>query len=95
VSERSKRGRIDRNSDARRGRSHRFNSVRGVGCKEQEKTWTVVWGPNPQQGQRGGYGSVRSSKLRIEGATETSCERVVMQGLREFAFSGAICGKAV
>jgi len=32
-----------RNSDARRGRSHRSNSIRGVECEEQEKTWTVVW----------------------------------------------------
>jgi len=29
-------------------RSHRSNSVRGVGCKEQEKTWTVVMGYTPQ-----------------------------------------------
>ena len=28
-------------------------SVRGVGCEEQEKTWTVVWETNPQEGQRG------------------------------------------
>ena len=41
---RSKKGRPDRNSDARRKRSHRLNSVRGVGCEEQENTWTVVWG---------------------------------------------------
>ena len=34
---RSKKGRLDRNSDTRRGRSHRSNSVRGVGCDEQEK----------------------------------------------------------
>ena len=38
---------------ARRGRSHRSNSVRGVGCEEQEKRWTVMWGNNPQEGQRG------------------------------------------
>ena len=37
-----KKGRLDRNSDARHGRSHRSNSVRGVGSEEQEKTWTVV-----------------------------------------------------
>jgi len=36
------KNRIDRNSDARHGRSHRSNTVRGVGCEEQEKTWTVV-----------------------------------------------------
>ena len=44
---RSKKGRTDRNSDARRRRSHRSNSVRGVGCKLQEKTWTVVWDSTP------------------------------------------------
>ena len=49
---RSKMGRLDRNSDARCGRSYRSNSVRGVGCEEQEKTW-VVWGANPQEGQMG------------------------------------------
>ena len=49
----SKNGRTDRNSDVRRGRSHRSNSVRGVGCEEQEKTWMVVLGTNPQEGQRG------------------------------------------
>ena len=27
--------------------------VRGVGCEEPEKTWRVVWGINPQEGQRG------------------------------------------
>ena len=27
-------------------------SVRGVGCKEQVKRWTVVWGSTPQEGQR-------------------------------------------
>ena len=37
---------------ARRGRSHRSNSVRGVGCEELEKSWTVVWGSTPQEGQR-------------------------------------------
>ena len=37
---RSKKVKTDRNSDARRRRSHRSNSVRGVGCEEQEKTWT-------------------------------------------------------
>ena len=44
---RSKEGRTGRNSDARRGCSHRFNSVRGVGCEEQEKTWTVSLGSTP------------------------------------------------
>ena len=28
--------------------SHKSNTVRGVGCEEQEKTWMVVWGTNPQ-----------------------------------------------
>ena len=32
---RSKKGRLDRNSDARRGRSHRSNSLRGVGSEER------------------------------------------------------------
>ena len=50
---RSKKGRLDRNSDASCGCFHRSNSVRGVGCEEQEKTWTVVWGTNPQEGKRG------------------------------------------
>ena len=50
---RSKKGRFDRDSEARRGRSHRSNSVRGVGCEEQEKTWTVVFGSAPQEEQRG------------------------------------------
>ena len=36
--ERSKKGRSNRNFDTRRGRSHKFNSARGVGCEEQEKT---------------------------------------------------------
>ena len=40
---RSKKGKIDRNSDAR-CRCSRSNSVRDVRCEEQEKTWTVVWG---------------------------------------------------
>ena len=39
---RLKKKRTDRNSEARRGRFNRSNSVRGVGCKEQEKTWMVV-----------------------------------------------------
>ena len=47
---RSKKGRTDRNSNARCGRYHTSSSVRGVGCEEQEKTWTVVWGSNPQEG---------------------------------------------
>ena len=34
---RLKKGRSDRNSDARQRRSYRSNSVRGVGCEEQEK----------------------------------------------------------
>ena len=50
---RLKKGRIDRNSDARCGHSHKSNSIRGVECEEQEKTWTVVFGTNPQEGQTG------------------------------------------
>ena len=38
---------------ARRGRSHRSNSVRGVGCEEQEKTWTEMSASTPEEGQRG------------------------------------------
>ena len=38
---RSKKGRIEINSDAKRELSHRSNSVKAVGCEEQEKTWTV------------------------------------------------------
>ena len=49
---RPKKGRSNRKSDARRGRSHRSNSFRGDGCEEQEKTWTVVWGSTPQERQR-------------------------------------------
>ena len=49
---RSKKERPERNSDARRGHSHRSLSVRGVGCEKQEKTWTVVWGSIPQERQR-------------------------------------------
>ena len=60
---RSKKGRIDKNSDARCGRSDRSNSVRGVECEEYEKTWTVVWGCNPQEGNRG-HGLVLSSHDR-------------------------------
>ena len=52
-SKRSEKGRIDRDSDDRCGGSHWSNSVRGVGCEEQEKTETVVWRSNPQEGQRG------------------------------------------
>ena len=29
-------------------RSHKFISFRGVGCTEQENTWTVVWVSAPQ-----------------------------------------------
>ena len=39
---RLKKGRIDRNFEARSGRSHMSNSVRDVVCEEQEKTWTVT-----------------------------------------------------
>ena len=48
----SKKGRTDtdRNSDIRRGRSHKSFLARGVGCEEQEKSWTVVLGSTPQEG---------------------------------------------
>ena len=40
---------------ARRGRSHRFNSVRGVGCEEQEKTYKQWCGiPLHRKGRGGG-----------------------------------------
>ena len=42
-----------RNSDVRRGRSHKSLTLRGVGCEGQEKTWTMVWGSTLQEGQRG------------------------------------------
>ena len=54
------------NSDDRRGRSRRFFSVKGVGCNEQKKSRTVVWGSTPQEGQRG-YGIVLSSHDRNGG----------------------------
>ena len=38
VGGKSKNGRTDRNSDSKCGRSQTSNSVRGVGCEEQEKT---------------------------------------------------------
>ena len=49
---RSMKGRSNRNSDARCGRSQSSISVRGVGCDEQEMTWMVVWGSTSQEGQR-------------------------------------------
>ena len=41
------------NSDVRRGRSHRFLSIKGVGCEGQEKIWTNVFGSLPQERQSG------------------------------------------
>ena len=39
-------------ADQRKGGQTRTSlSVRGVRCKEQEKTLTVVWGSAPQEGQ--------------------------------------------
>ena len=52
-SEIPKKDRICRNSGAKRGRYHRSSSVRGVGCEEQEKTCTVVWSIDPQEGVEG------------------------------------------
>ena len=62
--------RIDKNFDARHGRSHRSNSVRGFGCEEQEITWTVVWDTNPQEGQRELEASSYPLTIGMEGATE-------------------------
>ena len=45
---RSKKSRLNLDSDARRGRFHRSNSVKSVGCEEQEKTWTVEWVIKPR-----------------------------------------------
>ena len=64
---RSKKGRIDRNSNARRGCSHRSNSVRGIGCEEHEKTWTWCGILINSRG-RGGEGPVLSSHSRIGGS---------------------------
>ena len=50
---RSKKGRLDRNSDARPGRFQMTYSIRNVRCEEQEKTWTLMWGTNPQEEQKG------------------------------------------
>jgi len=46
-------GEPTRNSDVKRGRSRRSLSVRGVGREKQKKTWPVVKGSTPQEGQRG------------------------------------------
>ena len=71
----SKKMRPNRNSDIRCGCSHRSLSVRGVGCEEQEKTWTVVRGFSSAPGCRmrgtgenmdGGMGFYSSG--RAEGA---------------------------
>ena len=77
---RSKKGMTDRNSDARSEDSHRSNSVRGIGCEEQEKTWTVVWGSNPHEVQRGlGIGPILSRYEWKELQKERqSCERVLL-----------------
>ena len=48
---RSKKGKLKRNSNARRGLSQKFLSVRG-GPERQEKLWREIWGSSPQ-GQRG------------------------------------------
>ena len=50
---RSKKSRLKLDSDARRGRFHRSNSVKSVGCEEQEKTWTVEWVIKPRGEERG------------------------------------------
>ena len=51
--ERLKKGTTDKNSNARIGHSERSNSIRGVGCEEQEKIYTVVWSSIPQEGRAG------------------------------------------
>ena len=39
------------NSDTRGESSHKSISVRGFGCEEQGKTWTVVWDSTPHKVQ--------------------------------------------
>ena len=51
---RSKKGRLDRNSDARPGRFQMTYSIRNVRCEEQEKTWTVESGALIHRRGRGG-----------------------------------------
>ena len=48
-----KKGREDRNSAVRPGRSHRSRGRKGVGWEGQENTWDVVWGAVWQEGQLG------------------------------------------
>ena len=50
---RSKRRRLERNSDARRGHSYRSFTARDVGCEGHGKVWTEMWGFPPQLGKRG------------------------------------------
>ena len=50
---RSKKGRTDSNSNTRCEHSERSNSNKGIGCEEQEKVYTVVWGSIPQEGRAG------------------------------------------
>ena len=92
---RSKNRRSNRNSDARHGRSHRSNLVRGIGCEELKKTWK---GSNSQEGQRGhGISPILSRKeWRELQKDERSCGRVDSSvEARKFVSSGAICGEAV
>ena len=65
---RSKKGRTYRNSDARRRRFHRSNSVRSVRCEEQEKTWTEVWGANTIGGADGAKDWFYPFTIGMEGA---------------------------
>ena len=58
------------NSDVRRDRSHRFNSVRGVVCEEQEKTWTVVWKFQSTGRAEGAREQSYLLTIGMEGATE-------------------------
>ena len=78
-----KKERTDKNSDARRRHSQRYNSVKGVGCEEQEKTWTGGWGSTPQERQRGrGISPILSRQEWIEQHNDVrSLERIVLQVL--------------
>ena len=54
----------------RRERSQRSNSVRGVVCKEQKKTWTVVLGFHSTRGEKGAGDQSYPLTIGMEGATE-------------------------
>ena len=73
------------------------DSIRGVGCNEQEKIWTVVCDSNPQEGQMGLRTSLilRLYEWRELQREERSYERIFLWDLGRFASSGAICGEVV